>query len=48
MPPTGDDVRCQLDRLLASSGFANAGRMSRFLRFVVEQTLAGEGERLKE
>ena len=48
MPPTGDDVRRQLDRLLASSGFANAGRMSLFLRFVVEQSLAGEGERLKE
>lgn len=48
MSPSGDDVRRQLDRLLASAGFANAGRMSRFLRFVVEQTLAGEGERLKE
>jgi len=48
MSPTGDDVRRQLDRLLASSGFANAGRMSRFLKFVVERTLAGEGERLKE
>ena len=48
MPPTADDVRHQLDRLLASSGFANAGRMSRFLKFVVEKTLAGESERLKE
>jgi TolB-like protein len=48
MNPSGDDVRRQLDRLLASSGFANAGRMSRFLKFVVEQALAGEGERLKE
>ena len=48
MPPPADDVRHQLDRLLASSGFANAGRMSRFLKFVVEKTLAGEGERLKE
>jgi adenylate cyclase len=48
MSPTGDDVRRQLDRLLASAVFANAGRMSRFLKFVVEQTLAGEGERLKE
>ena len=38
----------QLDRLLASAVFANAGRMSRFLKFVVERTLAGEGERLKE
>jgi TolB-like protein len=42
------EVRRQLDRLLASAGFANAGRMSRFLKFVVEQSLAGEGERLKE
>jgi adenylate cyclase len=48
MSPSGDDVRRQLDRLLASTVFSNAGRMSRFLRFVVEQTLAGEGERLKE
>ncbi len=48
MAPSEDDVRRQLDRLLASTGFANAGRMSRFLKFVVEQTLAGEGERLKE
>jgi TolB-like protein len=48
MAPNGDDVRRQLDRLLASSGFKNAGRMSRFLRFVVERTLTGEGERLKE
>jgi TolB-like protein len=48
MPPTSDQVRGQLDRLLASSVFANAGRMSRFLKFIVEQTLAGDGERLKE
>jgi TolB-like protein len=48
MAPTSDQVRGQLDRLLASSVFANAGRMSRFLRFVIEQTLAGDGERLKE
>jgi TolB-like protein len=48
MAPTSDQVRGQLDRLLASSVFANAGRMSRFLKFVVEQTLAGDGERLKE
>ena len=37
MAPSGDDVRRQLDRLLASALFANAGRMSRFLKFVVEQ-----------
>ena len=48
MSPSSDDVRLELDRLLASSVFTNAGRMSRFLKFVVEQTLAGDGERLKE
>ena len=34
--------------MLASDGFANADRMSRFLRYVVERTLAGESDRLKE
>jgi TolB-like protein len=48
MSPSADDVRRQLDRLLASAVFANAGRMSRFLKFVVDKTLAGEAERLKE
>jgi TolB-like protein len=48
MTPNADDVRRQLDRLLASPGFANAGRMSRFLKFIVERTLAGERDRLKE
>ncbi len=48
MAPSEDDVRRQLDRLLASAPFANAGRMSRFLKFVVERTLAGDAERLKE
>jgi TolB-like protein len=49
MPPTeADAVRAQLDRVLASPGFANADRLSRFLRFVVERTLEGEGDQLKE
>lgn len=48
MTSSEDDVRRQLERLLASAVFANAGRMSRFLKFVVEKTLAGEAERLKE
>lgn len=41
-------VRVELDRVLASRGFANAGRLSRLLRHVVEKTLAGEGDQLKE
>ena len=46
--PPPDAVRLQLGRLLASDGFANADRMSRFLRYVVERTLAGEADQLKE
>lgn len=47
-PPDADAVRAQLARILASPGFANADRLSRFLRFVVERTLDGEGDQLKE
>jgi TolB-like protein/ketosteroid isomerase-like protein len=46
--PTRDEVRHQLDRILASEVFKNSDRLSRFLRYVVERTLAGEGDRLKE
>lgn len=47
-PPDAEAVRAQLERILVSPGFANAGRLSRFLRFVVERTLDGEGDQLKE
>src|SRR5580765_4142772 len=46
--PTAEQVREQLERILSSQPFANADRLSRFLRFVVERTLAGEGNQLKE
>jgi TolB-like protein len=46
--PPAAAVLAQLDRILASPGFVNADRLSRFLRFVVERTLAGEGDQLKE
>jgi TolB-like protein len=42
------DIREQLARILASETFANTGRLSRLLRYVVERTLAGEGDQLKE
>jgi adenylate cyclase len=45
--PSAAEVRAQLDRILASRCFQQAGRASHFLRFVVEQTLAGGGQRLK-
>jgi TolB-like protein len=48
VPPAADEVRQELDRVLASPAFANAARLRRFLKFVVEQALAGNGERLKE
>jgi TolB-like protein len=46
--PTADDVRRQLDRILASEGFTNADRMTAFLRYVVERSLSGEGDQVKE
>ena len=48
MTPTPADVRLQLDRILASDSFAGADRARRFLRYVVERTLTGEGDQLKE
>ena len=40
-------VRAELDRILATKGFSNAGRLSKLLRYVVEKTLAGETDQLK-
>jgi len=41
-------IRDALSRILESSIFAQSRRLSRFLRFTVETTLAGEEETLKE
>lgn len=41
-------VRLQLDRILASAAFTDAGRASSFLRFVVERTLEGHDGEIKE
>jgi TolB-like protein len=46
--PSADEIRLQLDRLVTSDGFANADRMSGFLRYVVERALAGESDQVKE
>jgi TolB-like protein len=45
--PAPEDVRAELERILASRSFESAGRSSEFLRFVVEQHLAGAADRLK-
>jgi len=41
-------VRGQLERLLASSVLRDSDLLRRFLRYIVEHTLAGEGDQLKE
>jgi hypothetical protein len=46
--PGVDAVRDELDRLLASPFFSHSRRFPNFLRFVVEQTLAGDIEKIKE
>jgi hypothetical protein len=43
-----DKVRRQLDRMLANVHFSNSKRFPSFLRFVVEEELAGRGDQLKE
>lgn len=40
-------VQTQLDRIVGSRHFCNAPRLSRFLTYVVEQSLAGRSDRLK-
>src|SRR5258705_12798619 len=43
-----EEVRRQLDKLLARHWFARSERMCRFLRFGVERALAGTGSPIKE
>lgn len=45
---SADEVQAELQRILADNVFANAEKMKRFLRFVVQETLEGRGERLNE
>jgi adenylate cyclase len=46
-PPSAAEVAAELARVLGSTVFAQAGRSTEFLRFVVEETLAGRADRLK-
>jgi len=45
---TPESVRATLDKILSSPGFANAERLTRFLRYTVEETLNGQTDKLKE
>jgi adenylate cyclase len=45
--PSAVEVRAELERILRSPSFQNAGRASELLRFVVGKTLAGEAKKIK-
>ena len=45
--PEATEVRGELERVLGSRCFEQSDRAKTFLRFVVEETLAGRGDRLK-
>ena len=46
-PPSAGDVRTELDHLLTSPHFEANERRRAFLRYIVEETLAGRADRLK-
>ena len=45
--PTEVEVRLELQKMLASKDFDSSSRNCRFLTFVVEETLASRGDRIK-
>jgi TolB-like protein len=45
---SAEAIRQQLDKILSSAGFVRNERLSRFLRFIVEQRLDGKASELKE
>lgn len=46
--PSPESVRKQLEQILVSPSFAGAARSRRFLTYIVEQTLAGNADSVKE
>jgi hypothetical protein len=45
--PNAADIRTALERLIASPAFTKSPQLAHFLSFVVEETLAGRGDRIK-
>lgn len=45
--PSHDEIRSQLEHIVSSSEFPGAGRGAAFLRYVVEEALAGRADRIK-
>src|SRR5215472_16064436 len=48
VPQREEQIRQELDRVLASHEFRSSKRSQEFLRYVVEHALSGHGEMLKE
>src|SRR5689334_18202005 len=50
LPPdiSAESVKAELEKILASPGFANAERLTKFLRYAVEEHLNGQSDKLKE
>src|SRR5438477_3655778 len=46
--PSSAEIRAALDRILASHAFVGSRRPGNFLKYVVEETLEGREERIKE
>lgn len=46
--PTEQEIRSQLERILLSPPFRSSKRHPRFLRFVIEKTLSGTAQEIKE
>ncbi|MBC8166988.1 MAG: tetratricopeptide repeat protein [Bryobacteraceae bacterium] len=46
--PPGDEVRQALDRIVASPRFCGSEKLCRFLRFIIETTLDGRADEIKE
>jgi serine/threonine-protein kinase len=47
-PQADERVVAQLDRIVGSKAFRQSDRLKRFLTFIVNETMAGRGDRLKE
>ena len=45
---TPEEIKTQLEKILKSNTLKDSERLKRFLRFVVEQTLDGKADQLKQ
>src|SRR5690349_6023343 len=48
LPGSSSELLAHLDEVLASQAFARTDRLQRFLRVIVERTVAGQADSIKE